>query len=141
MAHQIRDRGARPSQYPLTNYFRSVCLFGMNKHLKPDQNAQAQAIFDCGCVSYRQRFLKNKKFFKNRVPKCPLEDIYIIEACIAGSVYLRYMKHREQRQVTPAAVFRFCGNNKTDKAFVLCPFYLFNFELQPFCWFELRPSI
>ena len=51
-------------------------------------------------------FLKNKKFFKNRVPKCPLEDIYIIEACIAGSVYLRYMKHRKQRQVTPAAVFR-----------------------------------
>ena len=70
----------------------------MNKHLKPDQNAQAQAIFDYGCVSYRQRFLKNKKFFKNRVPKCPLEDIYIIEACIAGSVYLRYMKHRKQRQ-------------------------------------------
>ena len=67
--------------------------------------------------------------------------MYIIEACVAGSVYLRYMKHREQRQVTPAAVFRFYGDIKTDKAFVLCPFYLFNFEQQPFCWFKLRPSI
>ena len=66
MAHQIRDRGVKRSPFRLTNYFRSAHLFEMNKHLKPDQNAQAQAIFDCGCVSYRQRFLKNKKFKDRR---------------------------------------------------------------------------
>ena len=48
---------------------------------------------------------------------------------------------RKQRQGDLSLFSRFYGDIKTDKAFVLCPFYLFNFEQQPFCWFELRPSI
>ena len=37
--------------------------------------------------------VKPKKIFQNRVPACPLEDIYIIEACIADPIYLRYIQH------------------------------------------------
>ena len=49
--------------------------------------------------------------------------------------------NRKQRQGNLSLISRFYGDIKTDKAFVLCPFYLFNFEQQPFCWFKLRPSI